>query len=281
VVTETLREVANCRKAGIMINTFMLARDYDLVAFVRRVAEICKGRPTSRHRIRSASTSSSWTIWRRRREPSTECFHRLFPAFLPNAVFFPGVFLPLHILEPRYREMGRDALDDDPIIGMTLLKPGFEAEYEGRPPIFHIGCAGLITHAEPLNDARFNIVLQGLERFRVMDEDQSRSYRVAHIEPLDWLRPSADLLSVHGVRQRLETLIVPMIERAGAELSIPLAMADADLIHAVAQYLDFEPLEKQALLECHGLQARAAVRRSTCWRSKSINVHARPTSAWH
>ena len=61
-----------------------------------------------------------------------------------------------------------------------------------------------------------------------------------------------------GLRHRLETLIAPMIERAGGELSIPPAMGDADLIHAIAQYLDFEPIEKQALLECQGLLARAA-----------------------
>ncbi len=180
----------------------------------------------------------------------------LFP--LPNAVLFPGVYLPLHIFEPRYREMVRDALDDDRIIGMTLLKPGFEAEYEGRPPIYRIGCAGLITHAEPLADGRFNIVLQGLERFRVLDEDQSRPYRVARIEPLDAFGSPADPITVQGLRHRLETLIAPMIERAGAELSIPPAMGDADLIHAIAQYLAFEPIEKQALLECHGLAARAA-----------------------
>jgi uncharacterized protein len=180
----------------------------------------------------------------------------LFP--LPNVVLFPGVYLPLHIFESRYREMVRDALNDDRIIGMALLKPGFEAEYEGRPPIYGIGCAGLITHAEPLPDGRFNIVLQGLERFRVVDEDHSQPYRIARIEPLDALRPPADPIAVQGMRHKLETLIAPMLERAGGELSIPAAMGDADLIHATAQYLDFEPLEKQALLECHGLLARAA-----------------------
>jgi uncharacterized protein len=180
----------------------------------------------------------------------------LFP--LPNVVLFPGVYLPLHIFEPRYREMVRDALGDDRIIGMTLLRPGFEAEYEGRPPIYHIGCAGLITHAESLPDGRFNIILQGLERFRVIGEDHSRAYRMGSIELLDSLRAPADPVSVQGLRQRLETLITPMVERAGGELSIPPTMGDADVIHALAQYLDFEPLEKQALLECPGLVARAA-----------------------
>jgi Lon protease-like protein len=180
----------------------------------------------------------------------------LFP--LPNTVLFPGVYLPLHIFEPRYRAMVRDALDDDRLIGMTLLKPGFEAEYEGRPPIYPIGCAGLITHAEPLPDGRFNIILQGLERFQVIAEDHSRAYRVGNIDLLDALRAPADPMSVQGLRQRLETLIAPMVERVGGELSIPPAMGDADVIHALAQYLDFEPLEKQALLECPGLAARAA-----------------------
>jgi Lon protease-like protein len=179
----------------------------------------------------------------------------LFP--LPNTVLFPGVYLPLHIFEPRYRGMVQDALDDDRLIGMTLLKPGFEAEYEGRPPIYPIGCAGLITHAEPLPDGRFNIILQGLERFRVIAEDHSRAYRIGNVELLDALHAPADPRSVQGLRQRLETLIAPMVERVGGELSIPPAMADADLIHALAQYLDFEPLEKQALLERDGLVERA------------------------
>src|SRR4029453_17888527 len=99
----------------------------------------------------------------------------LFP--LPNAVLFPGVYLPLHIFEPRYRAMGQDAPAGNRTLGMTLLKPGFGGENEERPPIYAIGCAGLIAHAEPLPDGRFNIVLQGLERFRVMKGDYSRPYR--------------------------------------------------------------------------------------------------------
>ena len=87
----------------------------------------------------------------------------IFP--LPNAVLFPNVFMPLHIFESRYRAMVADALAGDRIIGMVLLKAGFETDYEGRPPIFPVGYAGVITHSERLADGRFNIVLKGLEKF--------------------------------------------------------------------------------------------------------------------
>ena len=70
----------------------------------------------------------------------------IFP--LPNAVLFPNVFMPLHIFEARYRAMVSDALAGDRIIGMVLLRPGYEREYEGRPPIYPVGCAGVITHSD-------------------------------------------------------------------------------------------------------------------------------------
>ncbi|HMB79837.1 MAG TPA: LON peptidase substrate-binding domain-containing protein, partial [Vicinamibacterales bacterium] len=101
----------------------------------------------------------------------------LFP--LPNVVLFPNVFLPLHIFEPRYREMVADALSGDRLIGMALLKPGWEHDYEGRPAVYPIGCSALMTHAERLDDGRYNIVLRGIERFRIVQEDQDRVYRRA------------------------------------------------------------------------------------------------------
>ena len=181
----------------------------------------------------------------------------LFP--LPNVVLFPGVFLPLHIFEPRYRTMTEDALDGDRLIGMVLLKPGHEAEYEGRPPIYPIGCSGLITHAERLPDGRFNIVLQGLERFRVREEDDDRAYRVGVIERLSGDAAAAsDGPALRDLRHRIEHLLTPMIERAGGEINVPPSMTDVDVIHALAQYLDLAPIEKQALLECETVLARAA-----------------------
>ena len=180
----------------------------------------------------------------------------LFP--LPNVVLFPGVFLPLHIFESRFRAMTEDALAGDRMIGMALLKPGFESEYEGRPPIYPVGCLGLITHAERLPDGRFHIVLQGVERFRVIGEDDSRVYRVGIIERLGGDIPTAsDTATLRALRNRIEHLLVPLVERGGSELTVPPAMTDADVIHALAQYLDLAPIEKQALLECGTLLDRA------------------------
>ena len=180
----------------------------------------------------------------------------LFP--LPNVVLFPGVFLPLHIFEARYRAMTEDALAGDRMIGMALLKPGFEAEYEGRPPIYPVGCVGLITHAERVPDGRFHIVLQGVERFRVIGEDASRVYRLGLIERLGGDIPTpADTATLRALRDRIEHLLVPLVERGGSELTVPPAMTDADVVHALAQDLDLAPIEKQALLECETLTARA------------------------
>ena len=172
----------------------------------------------------------------------------IFP--LPNVVLFPHVFLPLHIFEPRYRAMVAETLEGDRLIGMTLLKPGWEKDYEGRPPIYPIGCAGLITHAERLPDGRFNIVLRGLEKFRVLDEDGSRPYRLARVEPLD--EPACrEAAALRSERRKLEHLILAagMAEGPQGELSTPPSMPDEDFVNALAQYLSFEPLEKQALLE--------------------------------
>lgn len=180
----------------------------------------------------------------------------LIPIFpLPTVVLFPNVFQPLHIFEPRYRAMVGDALQGDRIIGMTLLMPGWEDDYEGRPAVYPVGCAGLITHAERLPDGRFNIILRGLEKFRIIEEEPGRSYRVAHVEAM--VEPVGDEHHVvRAERQRLETLLVATLETPSVDIRLPATMPDEDLVNALAQYLHFEPVEKQALLECDGVLAR-------------------------
>jgi Lon protease-like protein len=182
-------------------------------------------------------------------------FLPLFP--LPTVVLFPGVFLPLHIFEARYREMVADALATDRLIGMALLREGWEADYEGRPQVYSVGCSGLITHCEKLPDGRYNIVLRGLDRFRIAGEDQARAYRRARTEPL----PEPELTSQDRVllrqqRARIEALVAPSERGGGIAPGAAEAMSDEDLVNALAQYLDLEPIEKQALLEQPAVPAR-------------------------
>ena len=106
----------------------------------------------------------------------------IFP--LQDVMLFPQLTRPLHIFEPRYRDMVADALEGDRLIGMVLLEPGHEAEYEGRPPVYPVGSAGIITTVEELPDGGYNILLRGLTKFRITGEDQSRSYRLAHVEAI-------------------------------------------------------------------------------------------------
>jgi Lon protease-like protein len=187
----------------------------------------------------------------------------LLPIFpLPNVVLFPNVFLPLHIFEARYREMVADALRSDRLIGMVLLRPGWQRDYEGRPAVYPIGCSGVITHVDRLSDGRYNIVLRGMQRFRVLDEDATLSYRRAHIEQLpESACRDEDAAAIRRQRTKLDSLLAAAIERSFADIAgeakIPAAMGDEDLVNALAQYLDLEPLEKQALLEERSLRSRA------------------------
>lgn len=107
----------------------------------------------------------------------------LFP--LPATVLLPGQLLPLHIFEPRYRAMLAHALEGERLVAMALLRPGYEAEYEGCPAIEeHVGL-GRILATQPLPDGRSNVLLVGLRRARVLDEDRSRPFRVARLEVLE------------------------------------------------------------------------------------------------
>jgi Lon protease-like protein len=179
----------------------------------------------------------------------------LFP--LPNVVLFPNVFLPLHIFEARYREMVADSLASDRLIGMVLLRPGWDRDYEGRPPIYSVGCSGVLTHNERLPDGRYNLVLRGIERFRILEEDHALAYRRAVIEPLrEQPLDAADRTAILRQRSKLESMLVPSQSNA-ADPRMPTSMSDEDLVNALAQYLDLEPLEKQALLEKPSLRTRA------------------------
>ena len=174
----------------------------------------------------------------------------IFP--LEEAMLFPGVSRPLYIFEPRYRGMVADALKGDRIIGMATLRPGFEANYEGRPAIYAIGCAGVITEVEELPDGRFNILLRGLVKFRVTGEDESRPYRLARVDALPEVPDDAEKRALREQRQRLEALVTK-----GSDSKVPPEILDEELVNMLAQYVPLDPVERQALLELKSVLLRA------------------------
>jgi len=176
----------------------------------------------------------------------------LFP--LPDIGLFPGVTQPLHIFEPRYRAMIADALEGDRVIGMVMLRPGFEADYDGRPPVYAIGCAGTIENYELLPDGRYAVVLRGLVKFRILSEDQSQRYRVANVEALPEVVDPAMRAKLPAQRERLVTLLLEVAPGATAP---PLEVSDEDVINTLAQLLPIEPADRQVLLESDSIFARS------------------------
>lgn len=108
----------------------------------------------------------------------------LFP--LPTTVLFPNVFLPLHIFEPRYRQMTADALADDRFIALVLPTPGWEKDYGHSPALHPVACLGRIVAEQELEDGRYNILLRGFARIRIEKELSSKKlYRIARSELLE------------------------------------------------------------------------------------------------
>ncbi|QSQ22346.1 LON peptidase substrate-binding domain-containing protein [Pyxidicoccus parkwayensis] len=93
---------------------------------------------------------------------------KVFP--LPSAVLFPHTVIPLHIFEPRYRALVKDALAGDRVMALAQLEPGWEGEYGGRPPMQPMMCAGIIIWDEQVEEGRYNILLQGVSRVRLASE---------------------------------------------------------------------------------------------------------------
>lgn len=180
----------------------------------------------------------------------------LFP--LPNVVFFPGVALPLHIFEPRYRAMIRDALAGPRLIGMVLLRGEWEPHYDSKQaPIFTIGTAGEAVRVEELPDGRFNLILRGVREFVVRAEpERGTAYRVAEI---DWW-PATTARVPAALAARLITSVEEYVRLLGSETFTPPVLNDAEddvmFVNAIAQQLDVSPLEKQSLLETGPLAVR-------------------------
>lgn len=177
---------------------------------------------------------------------------------LPNVVLFPKTYLPLHIFEPRYRQMVSDAVSGGQCIGMVLLKEGWESDYYGNPPVFPMGCVGRLVNVQPMADGRSNILLQGLERFEITEESFDRPYRRASIR----LRTrTAEATLGAAVREQLvhalENYLRSRQELPARQGWLREEVGDEVLVNTLSTYLECTPLEKQFLLEADSLHQQA------------------------
>ena len=187
----------------------------------------------------------------------------LFP--LENVVLLPKIQVPLHIFEERYRQMTRAALEGDALIGMVVLKPDQTSAVAGAPDVFEIGCEGRIEQSEELNGGRFNIVLTGTTRFRILAEEpvtDERPFRQARIEPLAEGQPAEDeprILALRGEVHELmrELLLSVAPARVDTFDQQPFTKLDDErFVNSFAQSIDFSAFEKQGLLESNNLRER-------------------------
>jgi len=187
--------------------------------------------------------------------PDGEFLLPLFP--LPNLVFFPNTRLPLHVFEPRYRQMVTDALEGDSRMGIVLLRPGWEADYFGSPPIHEFGTLGTIEQAVPLEDGRFNILIRGDVRFRVLGEVSRVPYRTARVIAQPELERGPD--EAYAQRERLADLSRQYLRYLPDQMAVPeIETVGLDaLTNALIMSLNLDVEEKQRLLEIHDLLARA------------------------
>ncbi len=147
-----------------------------------------------------------------------------------------------------------EALEGDRIIGMVMLRPGHEADYFGRPPIYSIGCAGVIADVEELPDGRYNVVLHGFSKFRVKSEDQSRAYRWAEVEAIPETLSDDDREALRRHRPRL---LEALSSLSPGSPPTPDELPDEMLVNMLAQYHKMEPMKRLDLLERDGPLPRA------------------------
>jgi Lon protease-like protein len=188
----------------------------------------------------------------------------LFP--LSSPVLFPGGVVPLHVFEPRYRQLTRDVLEGARVIGMAAVRPRHLEAMAGDPPLYEVGCAGVVHQSRLLADGRYHVVLRGTHRFRIREElppEGDRLYRVAIAEVLE------DRLEDPIRAERLRSQAIERMQaladraaRAEPEAAVRFdagKLADLDpatFANTVSQALGLPAEEKQGLLEADGIVAR-------------------------
>jgi Lon protease-like protein len=183
------------------------------------------------------------------------------PVFpLPGVVFFPRTVLPLHIFEPRYREMVRDATNGEGLIAVSLLRPGWESDYTGSPAFHDVGTVGRIEDLELMKDGRFNLRLVGVQRVRLGQWLKEQPYRLVRVTPLSEsgvdedagriLSAKLDLLASHGC------LVRELAPASGQGIVLDDRMPFETAVNGACANLPVDPAIRQSLLEEDDLMVR-------------------------
>ena len=185
--------------------------------------------------------------------PVTTTRLSIFP--LAGALLFPRMHLPLHIFEPRYRALVSDAMARDRRIGMIQPRGGGP-----RPPLYDIGCVGRITEVEALDDGRYDIVLEGVSLFRVIDErDVATPFRQVEAELLAPPPEAPTLPIAHRAALESESRRFADAQGYAVDWESVARLDDEALVNGIAQVAPFDSAAKQALLEAPDITARAGL----------------------
>ena len=189
-----------------------------------------------------------------------EDFSGKMPIFpLPNVVFFPHTFLPLHIFEERYRAMVADATNGEKLICMALLKPGYEDDYEGSPHIHTVGTVGFMPMKKDHADGTSDILLVGMDKVKIKEITSDMPYRVAEVEILHDVVGESDPEALQEkIFQQFNVLNDDNLLSAATQFfseGLDFEMA----VNLVISHLEIEGEEKQKLLELGDLSLRAKV----------------------
>ena len=179
------------------------------------------------------------------------------PVFpLAGALLFPHAQLPLHIFEPRYRAMVKDALEGEGLIAMVQPKGDGD-----RPDLFGIGCLGQIVASDALDDGRYNIVLEGVKRFRVRREVQVETpYRQIEIDLAPFARDDDEpepLASIQRASLERESRRYADALGYSVDWNAVSQLDDEMLVNGIAQIAPFDVGSKQALLEADTVEDRS------------------------
>jgi len=185
----------------------------------------------------------------------------IFP--MPDVVLFPKTLLPLHIFEERYRTMTREALAGNGKIVMTLLQEGWETNYHGNPAVHDIACLGKIETCEELDEGKYNIVLEGVHRVRLIREIEHSPYRLAqveHVSDMDYDDLSDEIIERRNHLAGLFTRFTELATSGKVPASdlVPQDRFEA-LVNMVATTLNLDPQEKQVLLEMDDIAERCDI----------------------